>query len=60
MTYIEIRRPAKEKDCAWCEESYHGKRKTHKCTNPKAPYFKSQVTLKDLVCSQWELIKKEE
>ena len=60
MTVIEIRRPAREKDCAWCEEIYRGKRKAHKCTNPKSAYFNFQITLKDLVCSQWELQEKPE
>ena len=57
--YMEIRRPAREKDCAWCAEAYHGKRKIHKCTNPKSQYFNSQVTIKDTVCDQWEFIKEE-
>ena len=55
MTIIEITRPAKCKDCAFITPTYIGKRKIHRCSNPKSKYYQVQITLKDKVCEEWKL-----
>lgn len=60
MAIIEMKYPAKCKDCKYIQSKTFGRAKRNICTNPKSerydpnPYL-SRVTLKDRVCKAWEL-----
>lgn len=60
MTVISITRPAKCKDCRYCQSFYKGKLKRHRCSNPLSDrygvkYSDKTIRLNDLVCKVWEL-----
>lgn len=55
MAIITIQRPARCSDCVFLKKVRIGKMKRHRCNNPESKYYKSQITLKDLVCKKWLL-----